>query len=194
MQKEKEPVTTQEKILIAARKLFVEHGFTGTSVGKIAAEAGINHSLVFHHFGNKQKLWLAVKQDLVAQNNLVGRALPSVELSFKDFLHKLFQQKINFYRNNPDIVRMLNWQRLEYDSEAEIGLSMSKEAKAWIDAIEHYQQQGDIKKNLKPEFILTFLLSLISSAALDPNAFIHSAKNKESYLDFCVQTVLQAFK
>jgi len=46
---------TDYKILVSARELFVKHGFSGTSMGKIAMKANVNHSLIFHHFGNKQK-------------------------------------------------------------------------------------------------------------------------------------------
>lgn len=191
--KEDQPTSTADKILLAARKLFVEHGFAGTSMGKIASEAGVNHSLLFHHFGNKQKLWIAVKQNIVSQNNDNERLLPTTDQPFIDFMRTLFIRKIAFYRQNPDVIRMLNWQRLEYDTEKEIGLCMSTEAKAWIDALRYYQQQGSIHPEFKPEFILTFILSLISSAALDPNVFIEG-KDKALYIEFCVQRVVAALK
>lgn len=190
----KNEVQTPDKILSAARKLFVEHGFAGTSISDIASEAKVNHSLIFHHFGNKQNLWLAVKQDIVQQTNAASPLLPSLELPFATFLQKLFHQKITFYRSNPDIVRMINWQRMEYDKETEIGLNLTKEAKTWLTAFEHYQKTGNIDPSHKSEFVLSFILSLISSAALDPNVFINSAKNREAYIQFCVETLLNGLK
>src|SRR5438067_12849186 len=51
---------TRETILNAAEAVFAEHGFDGTSVDAIAAEAGYNKSLIFQYFGNKLGLYTQV--------------------------------------------------------------------------------------------------------------------------------------
>ncbi len=179
-------LNTREKILQAARQLFIEHGFAGTSIGNIAKLAEINHSLIFHHFGNKEKLWLEVKQMIVKEANLQTKTLPSTTLPFKKFLQQLMQNALQFYRNNPDIVRMINWQRLEQGKEKNIGVTLSAESQAWLDAFKYYQKKGEINHKLKPEFILTLVLSIISSAALDPNIFINTPKKMTEYIKFCM--------
>ena len=44
---------TQEQILEAARKLFLERGYQGATMRAIAKEAGVDASLIVHFFGNK---------------------------------------------------------------------------------------------------------------------------------------------
>jgi AcrR family transcriptional regulator len=176
-------ITTKEKILSAARTLFVQHGFAGTSIGNIAKLAAINHSLIFHHFSNKEQLWVAVKQSIVAEASQQTQTLPAVSLPFKQFLKKLFTENMRFYRENPDIIRMINWQRLEGGAEQKIGITHSSEMQAWIDAFKHYQHQGDIDVKLKPEFVITLILSIISSAALDPNVFLQDEKSQQAYIE-----------
>lgn len=178
--------STKEKILTAARSLFVEHGFAGTSIGKIAKLAEVNHSLIFHHFHNKEQLWVAVKQHIVQEANQQTKTLPDLNLSFDIFLKKLFMQNMCFYQDNPDIIRMINWQRLENKSDQKIGITNSKEMQNWIDAFKHYQRIGDINSKVKPEFIITMILSIISSAALDPNVFINNKNNLKEYIEFCI--------
>jgi AcrR family transcriptional regulator len=185
---------TRAKILNAARKLFVELGFARTSMGKIASKAKINHSLIFHHFGNKEGLWKAVKQSIVEESNKLSPTLPELDQPFQNFLKKLITQNISFYRNNPDIVRMINWQRLEYESKKEIGVTLSVESKAWLAALKYYQDNGDINHRLKLEFILTFILSIVSSAAMDPNVFIKKNTDLNDYVLFAVERLLQGFK
>lgn len=180
-----ERLSTKEKILNAARQLFLEHGFAGTSMGNIAKLAEINHSLIFHHFGNKEQLWVAVKKNIVEKSMPATRSIPSSTLPFKDFLSILFEQQMAFYRNNPDIVRMINWQRLE-NTDTKIGLTLSAEAQAWIDTFKEYQKKGDLNPHIKPEFMITLILSIISSATLDPNVFIAQEKDKKNYIDFCL--------
>ncbi len=163
-------------------------------MGKIAAEAQVNHSLIFHHFHNKEQLWVAVKHAIVQEANHQTKTLPETNLPFKDFLKELFMQNMNFYRNNPDLIRLLNWQRLEYETSQQIGVTLNAETQAWIDAFKHYQKQGCIQKKIKPEFIMTFILSLISSATLDPNVFINESKKQKEYVDFCIDCVLNALE
>lgn len=185
----KEP--TKIKILSAARKLFVAHGYAGTSIGSIVKEAGINHSLVFHHFGNKQKLWLAVKMNIVQQAKSNSPTLPSTRLSLEKFIHNFLVHSFRFYKNTPDLIRLFNWQRME-GSKTNIGVTKSKEMQVWTDAVKHYQDKGDIKKELRLEFIITMVTALTSSAALDPNIFIKKQQDLNAYLNFCVDSILLA--
>jgi AcrR family transcriptional regulator len=173
--------STKTKILCAARQLFIEHGFTGTSAGKIAQLADVNHSLIFHHFKNKENLWNAVKQQIVDEAKQSQPILPKTHLPLNVFLQQLFTQGVAFYRNNPDIIRLLNWQRLNRDKP--IGVTLSSGAKEWLAAFKTYQESGDIDKNLKPEYIVSYTLSLISSIALDPNQLI---TNENDYIQFCL--------
>jgi AcrR family transcriptional regulator len=46
----------REAILDAARTLFAEKGYTGTSLRAIAAEAGVDAALIVHYFGTKAGL------------------------------------------------------------------------------------------------------------------------------------------
>jgi AcrR family transcriptional regulator len=50
---------TRAAILDAARSLFAEKGFTGTSVRAIATAAGVDPALVHHYFGTKDELFVA---------------------------------------------------------------------------------------------------------------------------------------
>ncbi|MBA2651774.1 MAG: TetR/AcrR family transcriptional regulator [Tatlockia sp.] len=186
--------TTKEKILAAAKTLFVTHGFAGTSVGNIAKEADVNHSLVFHHFKNKEQLWVAVKQSIVHEADQQALRLPDCHLPFDEFLRKAFLRTLRFYRANRDIVRMLNWQRLEHDSGYAIGVTKSGEMQRWVDAFSHYQKHGYVQSSLKPEFIVTMFLSIISSAALDPNIYIQEKQALEDYIDFCITTLTSGLK
>lgn len=49
--------TTEEKILEAARKVFVRNGMFGARMQDIADEAGINKALLHYYFKNKEKLF-----------------------------------------------------------------------------------------------------------------------------------------
>jgi TetR/AcrR family transcriptional regulator len=52
--------TTENKILEAAKKVFIKHGLEGTSMQQIADEANINKSLLHYYFRSKQRLFTTV--------------------------------------------------------------------------------------------------------------------------------------
>lgn len=52
--------STEEKILEAAKKIFIRHGLEGTSMQQIADEAQINKSLLHYYYRTKEKLFTAV--------------------------------------------------------------------------------------------------------------------------------------
>jgi AcrR family transcriptional regulator len=48
---------SRQRILATARALFREHGYAGTTVRAVAAEAGVDPAMVFYFFGTKQGLF-----------------------------------------------------------------------------------------------------------------------------------------
>lgn len=56
---QKRSIETKCKILDAALKEFASSGFEGVSTRAIASRAGVNHTLITHHFGSKEDLWKA---------------------------------------------------------------------------------------------------------------------------------------
>ncbi|MFF2272088.1 TetR/AcrR family transcriptional regulator [Agromyces sp. NPDC058136] len=51
---------TKQLIVARAAEAFAQKGFYGASVRSIAREAGVDHTTLLHHFGNKVALLLAV--------------------------------------------------------------------------------------------------------------------------------------
>ncbi|MCH9644220.1 MAG: TetR/AcrR family transcriptional regulator [Gammaproteobacteria bacterium] len=181
----------KQRILAAARELFVQHGYAGTSMGKIAKLAGINHSLIFHHFGNKEKLWLAVKMEIVAESEKNEAMIPATDLSLRQFLEKSFSNLLNFYKHYPDIVRMIHWQRLEINAEKYV---RSKRYDEWVAAIKVYQARGDINSTLRPDFVASSIISAACSISLDGYVLLESQDEEGDYVNFCVESLLRSLQ
>ena len=49
--------------MTAARTLFLEKGYEGTSTAQIAKEAGVSEGILFHHFGSKKNLFRDILSD-----------------------------------------------------------------------------------------------------------------------------------
>jgi AcrR family transcriptional regulator len=51
---------TRERILVAARECFAEAGYTAASTHMVASRVGLTTGALYHHFGSKRELYLAV--------------------------------------------------------------------------------------------------------------------------------------
>ena len=56
----RDPERTRELILEAATVEFAAKGIGGARVDEIAARAGANKRMLYHYFGDKQRLYLSV--------------------------------------------------------------------------------------------------------------------------------------
>ncbi|SEF45289.1 transcriptional regulator, TetR family [Halpernia humi] len=69
-------LSTEDKILLAASKVFTEKGFSGTRTRDIAEEAGINLALLNYYFRTKEKLFEQVMKVKVLL--LFGQIIPII--------------------------------------------------------------------------------------------------------------------
>lgn len=67
MDKNELDTTSKQKILVAARKIFIQDGFSGARMQDIANEAGINKALLHYYYKNKESLFELVFHDAFAE-------------------------------------------------------------------------------------------------------------------------------
>jgi AcrR family transcriptional regulator len=61
---------SKDRLAMSALELFSERGFAGTSIRDIAKSTGLSLSNIYHHFGNKEGLLLAILE--VASGRLLA--------------------------------------------------------------------------------------------------------------------------
>jgi len=100
-------MSTKEKILDAAERLFSDNGFNGTSLREITSQAEVNLAAVNYHFGSKKELIKAVMSRYM--NELSPRlmsTLTSVQAKDKPTLIEVFSAfvepllALNTFREN----------------------------------------------------------------------------------------------
>lgn len=91
-------LSTEQKILAAAKKVFVRKGFAGARMQDIADEAGINKALLHYYFRKKDKLFEMIFAEAAE------RLFPRINLIFESDL-PLFEKIERFTSEYIDTIR-----------------------------------------------------------------------------------------
>lgn len=177
---------TRGRILQAARKLFVKQGFAATSISQIAKKANINQSLIYHHFGSKQQLWKAVKAYLLKKEEPTPIVFDTTA-GLKVFLEQVLRHRFDIYLHNPDLSRMVAWQRLETSSKDLIG-NPYLGPEQWREPIIELQKSGELRSDLDPDVVITIIISIIPGAFIASNPLL--AENNKYKSEECFQQIL----
>ncbi len=102
------PERSRRAILKAATDEFVTHGYSGASVNEIAAQASINKRMLYHYFGNKEGLFLAVLEATYARIRTAERTLELDHLAPQAAIEKLVHFSYDYFFDHPDFLTLLN--------------------------------------------------------------------------------------
>jgi TetR/AcrR family transcriptional regulator len=102
------PEATRQKLLIAARREFADSGLAGARVDEIAARAGVNKQLVYHYFGDKDALYLAVLEWVYEEIRAQERKLNLEGLPPEQAIRKLIEASFDHLDAHPDFIVLLN--------------------------------------------------------------------------------------
>jgi len=92
VKKEVEKTDKKTEILVAARKLFAEFGFEGTSTRQIAKESGANMAMINYYFGSKEGVFLEIMEDKISGFKTQLNQINDEQIPAKEKLLKVVDQ------------------------------------------------------------------------------------------------------
>lgn len=99
-----EIVTTEQKIILAANKLFTQKGYAATKTRDIAEEAGTNLALLNYYFGSKENLYKKVVQEkLKMLLGAVGPVLSDEQITIEDKIRTITENYTNLLLENEEL-------------------------------------------------------------------------------------------
>jgi TetR/AcrR family transcriptional regulator len=156
----RDPAATRAAILDAAERLFCQSGFAGTSLRDIALQAGVNQSLIHHHFGNKQQLWrttalryaervLERQASVLGAGQLDEQTLPrALELDFR------------FWQAQPDLLRLEMWAALEGNNPFEEAHDTLY--RPFVQIVSALQEGGLVRRDINPFHLVVLAAGAVS--------------------------------
>ncbi len=99
------PVDTHHKILDVARRLFIQQGYTATSMRQVAEAAGIGKATIYHHFPDKTALVMALLEGVQER---MDKALEAVraETDPRGRIEVAARTSIGFLYESADILQI----------------------------------------------------------------------------------------
>jgi TetR/AcrR family transcriptional regulator len=153
---------THGNILKAARKLFAEYGYHGTTMDKIADTAKANKQRVYAYFKSKSKLFETVLVSAYKEANRHEDALiAALDANPTELTRTIISHFINLHAKYPDFWKLITWANLEsepfYKSVKNINDGTLDRIKPFYDQA---QSDGRIPKGLSFEVYMYNLFAI----------------------------------
>lgn len=99
-------------LLASARREFAEKGFALAGIEGIAEPTGLNKKMIYHYFGSKEDLYIAVLEQAYLGIRTMEEALPLENLEPLDAIETLVKSTWNYFVANPDFIALVNQENL----------------------------------------------------------------------------------
>ncbi|MEQ1797970.1 MAG: TetR/AcrR family transcriptional regulator [Lacibacter sp.] len=154
--------TTEEKILDAARKVFVTKGMYGARMQDIADEAGINKALLHYYFENKEKLFETVFLEAAGQLFPRVNAIFNSDEPLFEKIEKFCDEYITIVIENPYLPLFVMNEMMQdpmYFMKKVWGTKNKPDPSKFLKQIEEEVKKGIIKP-ISPLHLLMNLISM----------------------------------
>ncbi len=155
----------EQAILEAAEKLFAEKGFDAVSMSAIALLANTSKPNIYHHFKNKNALYLAIVKKAVSRTTALLDAIEQAPGTFAQHLVDFSSGQLNNMLENQQSTQLVLREALSGGSERgrEIARHVFRDVfSRLIGLIEKGQHKDEFRKDIDPTLAAFMIISLNS--------------------------------
>lgn len=146
---------TRREVLDGARAVFAQKGFHGTSLRDLESQSGVSKGLILHHFGSKDRLYAAVRQELAAQYVSSLQASLPAGGSLREMAEAAVRASFDETARDDHYLRVSMWASLEnLDSVSRIERDLTT---TLISMMREGQKSGVVRDDVNPA-ILPFVV------------------------------------
>jgi AcrR family transcriptional regulator len=188
---------TRFNIVAKAAVLFNQRGFEGCSMQDIVDAVGLEKGSIYGHFSSKEELaleafdfaWGDTVQKRLGNLDTVNNAVDKLKLHVKNYV------------NTPSFTGGCPWLNIAvdaYDGNAALRDRARKAVRGWEEALINIvmegQQRGEVRPEVQPTSVATFLIATLEGATaisrIDKRsgALAHAQDNLGRFLDTAVRS------
>jgi AcrR family transcriptional regulator len=109
----RDAAVTKEAILKAGCAEFSQHGLTGARIDRIANRSGCNIRMIYHYYGSKEGLYIAVLEDTYRRIRSLERQLDLAHMDPVEGMRKLVDFTFTYLLENPDFASLIRNENLQ---------------------------------------------------------------------------------
>lgn len=184
---------TRLNLLIAAERVFGKQGFAATRLSDIAAEADVTRGAIYHHFGNKMELFIALHKERIDPYFQKLDEIFASDLLPKDKIRKIFIDFLSRAREDASFVsrqRFDLFRDVEFCGTAELHDFIKERGEKvyhkFVELIRYGQEIKNIRDDINPELsalnIMAFMKGLVSIYFMESEVEIIN-KNSHELID-----------
>ena len=133
------------QIVETAESLFIQHGIKRITVEEICRRSGASKMTFYKYFPNKLELVKHMWNNWVEEGLVKMDEIESMDIPFPEKIHRMFQWKA-------DLVSKMSTEFIE--EILPIEFEREKIKQRFLTFIINAQRKGEIRPNIKPEFIM----------------------------------------
>ena len=162
---ERKKKTSKERILVQATREFAAKGFDGARVDRIAAKSGLSKNMLYHWFGSKEGLYVAVLEQMYEtirerQQDFALRGGDPVE-AMRQLIAHIYSALIA----TPEAIWLLNDENLHKGKHVKRSTRIRELYNPLMDTISeiltHGQDQGVFRTDIDPAIFYVTISSLV---------------------------------
>ncbi len=164
---------TRLDLLEAAERVFGKQGFAATKLSDIAKAANVTRGAIYHHFGNKMELFIALHKDRVDPYFDIMDEIIESNLNPKEKIKKFFLEFLTRAKKDTDFAsrqRFDIFRDVEFCGTEELHDFIrergQKVYQKMVKLIKHGQEIKNIRQDIKPELaainLMAYMKGLVS--------------------------------
>jgi AcrR family transcriptional regulator len=155
--------SARERILHAAARLYAVHGYAGTSMRRIALEAGVTKPLIFYHFETKERLFSSLLREAIETCRAADREVLARDIPARERIRELLRDHISIARRQPAVYAFA-YETLTMPGLLPLGFDYKTEGRRIfgdiVEGIEKGIRCGELRE-VDPEVVAVTILSTV---------------------------------
>ena len=170
LNRESKPSKKQQQLVITAENLFKKHGIKRVTIEEICHKAGVSKMTFYKYFDNKMGLVKHIWENWIEEGFSKLDEINAMDIPFPEKIERMFEWKRSF-TSKVSIEFIGDFLQIEGGIE--------KVRKRFFDFIIESQKKGDIRPEIRPEFLMA-VLDKLYELARDENLI----KKYPHFMDF----------
>jgi AcrR family transcriptional regulator len=160
----RDPERTSASILAAAVAEFTEKGYAGARIDAIAEKSGANKRMIYHYFGDKDGLYLAVLESAYIGIRSSEAELQLTNLEPVEAIEKLVAFTWDYFLEHPEFLSLLateNLHRAKFLKQSKKVLQLHSPQVSMIsDVLKRGAESGVFRRGVDPVYVYISIASL----------------------------------